>query len=193
MHDPAPLHLIHKQNGNERCRSQRCSATRQCPFPGVRSLLTIGDPDVGGAWFLPVPLLKRCALVDVTAVIFMREKFNVWRGARERVKMRVSHAQCVFYLAGVLVGDYSYHYRGNTAPYDKKGARWKAVTDAVAMYIAKDMVPIHTVEKPGFIHLLKILDPRYVLPGRKHTEKLHFHSCFNTIYCRCLILFDADI
>ena len=31
--------------------------------------------------------------------------------------------------------------------YEKKGARWPAFTDAVIMHIAKDMVPIHTVEK----------------------------------------------
>ena len=34
------------------------------------------------------------------------------------------------------------------------------------MYIAKDMVPMYTVEKPGFINMQKVLDPKYVLPGR---------------------------
>ena len=68
----------------------------------------------------------------------------------------------------------------NCIPYDKKGARWKAVTDAVAMYIAKDMVPIYTVEKPGFIHLLKILDPRYVLPGRKHFSEVALPQLYNS-------------
>ncbi len=47
----------------------------------------------------------------------------------------------------------------NCTRYDKNGARWKAITDAVAMYIAKDMVPIYIVEKPGFIHMLKVTKP----------------------------------
>ncbi|KAF3859919.1 hypothetical protein F7725_000174 [Dissostichus mawsoni] len=32
-------------------------------------------------------------------------------------------------------------------PYDKKGPRWQAITDAVTHYIAKDMVPIYTPEE----------------------------------------------
>ena len=54
----------------------------------------------------------------------------------------------------------------NCIPYEKNSARWKAITDAIAMYIAKDMVPMYTVEKPGFINMQKVLDPKYVLPGR---------------------------
>lgn len=68
----------------------------------------------------------------------------------------------------------------NCIPYDKKGARWKAITDAVAMYIAKDMVPIYTVEKPGFIHLLKVLDPRYVLPSRKYFSDVALPQLYNS-------------
>lgn len=68
----------------------------------------------------------------------------------------------------------------NCIPYDKKGARWKVITDAVAMYIAKDMVPIYTVEKPGFIHLLKVLDPRYVLPSRKYFSDVALPQLYNS-------------
>lgn len=68
----------------------------------------------------------------------------------------------------------------NCIPYDKKGARWKAITDAVAMYIAKDMVPIYNVEKPGFIHLLKVLDPRYVLPSRKYFSDVALPQLYNS-------------
>ena len=31
-------------------------------------------------------------------------------------------------------------------PYDMKGSRWQAITDAVKYYIAEDMVPIYTAE-----------------------------------------------
>lgn len=54
------------------------------------------------------------------------------------------------------------------------------ITDAVAMYIAKDMVPIYTVEKPGFIHLLKVLDPRYVLPSRKYFSDVALPQLYNS-------------
>ena len=40
------------------------------------------------------------------------------------------------------------------------------------MYIAKDTVPIYTVEKPGFINMVKVFDPRYELPSRKYFSKL---------------------
>ncbi|XP_042359805.1 E3 SUMO-protein ligase ZBED1-like [Plectropomus leopardus] len=48
------------------------------------------------------------------------------------------------------------------------------------MYIARDMVPIYTVEKPGFIHLLKVLDPRYVLPGSKHFSEVALPQLYNS-------------
>jgi hypothetical protein len=40
----------------------------------------------------------------------------------------------------------------NVIPYDKS-LRWKEMADAVTYYIAKDMVPIFTVEKPAFKNL----------------------------------------
>ena len=32
----------------------------------------------------------------------------------------------------------------------------------------EDFLPISTVEKEGFKRLINLIDPRYVLPGRKH-------------------------
>ena len=64
-------------------------------------------------------------------------------------------------------------------PYDKKGPQCKAITDAVAKYIAKDMVPIYTVEKPGFIDMLKVIDPRYVLPSRKYFAEVALPRLYN--------------
>ena len=44
-----------------------------------------------------------------------------------------------------------------------KGHRWKEIKEALAC-IEKDMVPIYTVEKPGFVSMLKTLDPKYEPP-----------------------------
>lgn len=51
-------------------------------------------------------------------------------------------------------------------PYDSKSERHKAITLAVTEYITSGMVPIYTVDKAVFVRLLKVLDPRYKLPGR---------------------------
>lgn len=45
-------------------------------------------------------------------------------------------------------------------PYDKKGSKWKQIMEAVMFYIAKDMVPIYTVEKPGFVSTLRAIEAR---------------------------------
>ncbi|XP_063746041.1 E3 SUMO-protein ligase ZBED1-like [Eleginops maclovinus] len=42
------------------------------------------------------------------------------------------------------------------------------------------MVPIYTVEKAGFQHLLNTLDPRYKLPGRKHFGEVVLPRLYNT-------------
>ena len=39
---------------------------------------------------------------------------------------------------------------------------------AVAFCIAKDMLPLQLVDKPGFCHMVTKLNPRYNLPSRRH-------------------------
>lgn len=68
-----------------------------------------------------------------------------------------------------------------SVPYDKSSKRYKDITDAVAFYIAKDMLPLSTVEKPGFKYLLNVLDPRYALPGRKYFSK----TAIPKLYLKC--------
>ncbi|KAK0140282.1 Zinc finger BED domain-containing protein 1 [Merluccius polli] len=55
-----------------------------------------------------------------------------------------------------------------TTPYEKTSQRWRDITDAITNFIAQDMMPINTVEKPGFRKLIKTLDPKYEMPGRRH-------------------------
>ncbi|CAJ1049841.1 zinc finger BED domain-containing 1-like protein [Xyrichtys novacula] len=49
--------------------------------------------------------------------------------------------------------------------YDKAS---KDITHAVTCSIARDILPVTTVEKPGCKQLLATLDPRYEVPGRKY-------------------------
>lgn len=56
----------------------------------------------------------------------------------------------------------------NMKPYEKDSKKAKAITKAITYHIAKDMIPIYTVEKAGFRKMVKMLDPRYVIPSRSY-------------------------
>jgi hypothetical protein len=45
-----------------------------------------------------------------------------------------------------------------SSEYKKESSKWKSLTDVVTFCIAKDALPISTVEKPGFLHMLKQFD-----------------------------------
>lgn len=46
--------------------------------------------------------------------------------------------------------------------------RSQSITSAIGYYLAKDLRPFSTVENQGFVNLLKVTEPRYVIPCRKH-------------------------
>jgi len=48
------------------------------------------------------------------------------------------------------------------APYDKESKRHRYITNAAAYCVAKDMLPISTVENKGFKWMLKVIDPIYI-------------------------------
>ncbi|XP_049326739.1 E3 SUMO-protein ligase ZBED1-like [Astyanax mexicanus] len=66
-------------------------------------------------------------------------------------------------------------------PYNKKTKRHGDITNAITYFIGKDMMPINTVENDGFKRLIKVLDPRYQLPGRKHFS----HTALPQLYTEC--------
>ncbi|KAI4799986.1 hypothetical protein KUCAC02_016524, partial [Chaenocephalus aceratus] len=47
------------------------------------------------------------------------------------------------------------------APLANSSTRSKAITDAIAFFICKDIQPYSVTENEGFLHLLHILEPRY--------------------------------
>lgn len=55
--------------------------------------------------------------------------------------------------------------------YEKKGKRWKELTESVAYCVAKDSLPIRAVEKPGFKRLLGTFDSRYEIPSRTYFSR----------------------
>ena len=48
----------------------------------------------------------------------------------------------------------------------------KELTNSVAICIAKDMLPIYTVEKEGFKTMLRKFNPRYDLLSRNHFSRV---------------------
>lgn len=61
----------------------------------------------------------------------------------------------------------------------KMGHGGKQITDTIVMFITKHMMRIHTVEKPGFINMLKVLDPKYVLPSHKYFFEVALQLLYN--------------
>ena len=62
--------------------------------------------------------------------------------------------------------------------YDARSPQALELNKCVAYYLAKYMVSLHTVEKPGFRHLVAKLDPKYNLPSRKYFSKQEIPSLF---------------
>ena len=46
--------------------------------------------------------------------------------------------------------------------------RSQNISKAIGGYLARDMRPLSTVEREGFKHMVKVLEPRYPLPSRTH-------------------------
>ncbi|KAL4008423.1 hypothetical protein ACER0C_002275 [Sarotherodon galilaeus] len=53
-------------------------------------------------------------------------------------------------------------------PYEHTSKRHMEITKAVTHCIAKDMMPVNTVTKPGFNNLVTTLDKRYRMPSRTY-------------------------
>ncbi len=56
--------------------------------------------------------------------------------------------------------------------YTRGSKRWQQITDSVTFCLAKDCIPLYTVEKPGFRKMLRKLDQRYEPPSRKYFSNI---------------------
>ena len=59
--------------------------------------------------------------------------------------------------------------------------KWKELTDSVTYCIAKDALPIYSVEKPGFKQMLKCFDSKYELPSRKYFLNTAIPELYTTV------------
>ena len=63
--------------------------------------------------------------------------------------------------------------------YEKRGRKWKELTESVTYFLAKDSQPMYNVEKPGFRTLLRSFDGRYKLPSRKYFSETAIPSLYS--------------
>ena len=64
-------------------------------------------------------------------------------------------------------------------PHSRDSKKWKDLTDSVTFCLCKDMLPIYTVEKPGFQQMLKSFDSQYQLPSRKYFSETAIPKLYN--------------
>ena len=66
-------------------------------------------------------------------------------------------------------------------PYDRKGKKWKELSNSITYFIAKDCLPINTVEGAGFRKMVKTFDSRYDIPSRNHISRIALPSLHATV------------
>ena len=59
-------------------------------------------------------------------------------------------------------------------------------THAIAYHIGKDSVPLSTVERPGFKHMIHKLNPKYDLPSKNSFSKEAIPRLYNDVSCQIL-------
>ena len=60
---------------------------------------------------------------------------------------------------------------GQCQPYQRQSKKWKELTDAITQFIAKDGLPVYTVQKDGFKSMIKRFDPKYEIPSQSHFSR----------------------
>ena len=68
-----------------------------------------------------------------------------------------------------------------SAKFSSDSPQAKELNRAVTYHIAKDSVPISTVEKPGFKQLVAKLNPRYQMPSRRHFTNYEIPQLYSQV------------
>ena len=82
-------------------------------------------------------------------------------------------------------------------PLSSSSKEHKALTNSVAYCLARDMLPLSTVDKPGFRAMIYQFNPCYQLPIRKHFTKVAIPALVNDVipafnYSRWTLIMDTD-
>ena len=63
--------------------------------------------------------------------------------------------------------------------YDKESRKHKLITEKLTLMLAKLMLPFSLVDQQEFIDFVKVLDPRYAIPGRKYFSNTAIPAKYN--------------
>ena len=63
-------------------------------------------------------------------------------------------------------------------PITKSDSRWKKLTDSICYFLTKDMMPFHTINDPGFRHMVETFEPHYTPPDRKTISTHHMQDLY---------------
>ncbi|XP_073730753.1 E3 SUMO-protein ligase ZBED1 [Misgurnus anguillicaudatus] len=69
----------------------------------------------------------------------------------------------------------------SVTPYERNSKRHGEITRRITEFIAKDMMPLSTVTKPGFMALIHTLDKRYSIPSRTYFSQ----TAIPELYKKC--------
>ena len=69
-----------------------------------------------------------------------------------------------------------------TTKYSQDSPRYKDITRAIAYHIGKDGVPLSTVERAGFKHMIHKLNPKYDLPSRKYFSRHAIPTLYSEVH-----------
>lgn len=67
----------------------------------------------------------------------------------------------------------------SVSPYERTSKRHVEITRAITEFIAKDMMPLHAVTKPGFTSLINTLDKRYSIPSHTYFSQVAIPELYN--------------
>ena len=67
-----------------------------------------------------------------------------------------------------------------TRMFSSKSREYKELTNAVTYCLAKDLLPIYSVEKEGFKTMLKSFNPKYQLPSRHYFTRVAIPTLYTT-------------
>ena len=62
--------------------------------------------------------------------------------------------------------------------YDRTTRKWRDTTTAVTHCLAKDSLPLYTVDKARFRSMVEIMDPQYDLPSSKYFSKMSIPALY---------------
>ena len=77
----------------------------------------------------------------------------------------------------------------SATPYEKSSKRHIEITEAITHCLAKDMMPINTVTRPGFLSLVHKLDRRYEVPSRNYFSDVAIPN----LYEKCRTTVESEL